>query len=345
MSLYAFIGTYTQIGSDGIYVCRVDPITGAFTQIASAKTANPTFLALHPNRRFLYAANELDADTAAVTAYALHTKTPNTATLTELNQQPTHASAPCHVMVDATGHWLIAANYGNGDLCVYPILNDGTLGKLTDRVQQTGGSPHGHSVTMDATNQFAFACDLGLDRVFVYRLDLEHGALLPHGETKLAAGAGPRHFAFHPGGKYAYVINELNSTVTAFAYDAAHGALRELQTLSTLPIGFTETNYCADVHVHPSGKFLYGSNRGHNSLAIFAIDDGTGLLSPIGHEPTGGDWPRNFALPPNSNWLYAANQNSDSIVQFEVNAMSGALKPTGHIFNVPKPVCIQFLAL
>ncbi len=340
MTLYAFIGTYTQTGSDGIYVCRVDPITGVFTQISSAKTPNPTFLALHPNGRFLYAANELDADAASVTAYAIN---PSTAALTELNQQPTHASAPCHVRVDATSRWLIAANYGDGDLCVYPIRDDGMIGELTDRVKQTGASPHGHSVTMDAANRFAFACDLGLDRVFVYRLDLERGALVPHGEAKLAEGAGPRHFAFHPSGQFAYVINELNNTMTAFAYDAEHGALRELQTLSTLPTGYIEKSYCADVHVHPSGKFLYGSNRGHHSIVVFAIDEATGTLSLVGHQPTGGDWPRNFALHPSANWLYVANQNSDNIVQFEVNMVSGALEPTGYEISLPKPVCIQFL--
>jgi 6-phosphogluconolactonase len=351
--LFAFIGTYTQTGSDGIYVCRVDPDTGVLTPISSAKTPNPTFLALHPNGRFLYAANELDADAAAVTAYAIH---PATAALTELNQQPTHAPAPCHVVVDATGRWLIAANYGNGDICVYPIQNDvtvGALGPLSQRIQQTSQAanterqegPHGHSVTLDAANRFAFACDLGLDRVFIYRLDGERGALLPHGEARLAAGAGPRHFAFHPSGAFAYVINELDNTITAFAYDAVRGELRTLQTLGTLPAGYTATSYCADVHVHPSGQFLYGSNRGHNSLAIFGIDQASGQLSPIGHQPVGGDWPRNFALHPTARWLYAANQNSDTIVQFEVNPTSGLLKPTGHVLGLPRPVCVKFLVM
>jgi 6-phosphogluconolactonase len=342
MILYAFIGTYTDSGSDGIYVCRVDSTTGAFTPVASAKTPNPTFLALHPSKRFLYTVNELDAATSAVTAYAIN---PNTAELTELNQQPTGAAAPCHVVVNATGRWLIADNYGNGDICVYPIRANGSLGKLTQRIQQMGGSPHGHSVTFDAANKFACACDLGLDRVFVYAWDGERGVLMPHGEAKLVEGAGPRHFVFHPSGAFAYVINELDNTMTAFAYDAERGQLRELQTLSTLPAGYAKTSYCADVHVHPSGKFLYGSNRGHNSLALFSIDGATGKLTAQGHEPVGGDWPRNFALHPNTNWLYAANQKSDNVVQFEVNPATGMLKPTGYELSLPKPVCIKFLSL
>ncbi|NJM41054.1 MAG: lactonase family protein [Anaerolineae bacterium] len=213
---------------------------------------------------------------------------------------------------------------------------------MTQRIQQSGNSAHGHSVTFDAANHFAFACDLGLDRVFVYAWDGERGMLSPHSEAKLADGAGPRHFAFHPSGAFAYVINELDNTMTAFAYDAVRGELRELQTLSTLPAGYTATSYCADVHVHPSGKFLYGSNRSHNSLAIFAIDERTGQLALLGHESVQGDWPRNFALHPNANWLYAANQKSDNIVQFEIDQTTGALEPSGYELSLPKPVCIKF---
>ena len=349
-TLYAFIGTYTQTGSDGIYVCHVDSHIGAFTPASSAKTPNPTFLAIHPNKRFLYAVNELEAGQDSVTAFAIE---PSTGALTELNRQLTIGGAPCHVTVDATGRYVIVADYGNGDICVFPVRADGSLGAATQHIQQDRSaldttrqdSPHGHSVTLDAANRFAFACDLGLDRVFIYHLDLERGQLLSHGEAKLAPGAGPRHFAFHPSGKFAYAINELNNTMTAFAYDAVRGALREIQTLTTLPAGYTETSYCADVHVHPSGKFLYGSNRGHNSLVIFAIDAATGQLSLIGHQSTGGDWPRNFALHPSANTLYVANQNSDSIVQFDLNPATGELKPTGYTFNVPTPVCIKFLSL
>ena len=349
-TLYAFIGTYTQTGSDGLYVCRVDPHTGAVTPSSSAKTPNPTFLAIHPNKRFLYAVNELEAGEDRVTAFAIQ---PSTGALTELNKQPTIGGAPCHVTVDATGRNAIVADYVNGDICVFPVQADGSLGAATQHIQQDHAdldttrqdSPHGHSVTIDAANRFAFACDLGLDRVFIYRLDVDHGQLLPHGAAKLAPGAGPRHFAFHPSGKFAYVINELNSTMTAFAYDAERGALREIQTLTTLPAGYTETSYCADVHVHPSGKFLYGSNRGHNSLVIYSIDAITGQLSLIGHQTTHINWPRNFALHPSANILYVANQNSDSIVQFDVNTQTGGLQPTGYTFNIPKPVCIKFVSL
>jgi 6-phosphogluconolactonase len=257
--------------------------------------------------------------------------------------------------VDATGRFVLVANYGSGSVCVLPIGRDGGLGDAADVVQHQGSSvnprrqqgPHAHSITLDAANRYAFAADLGIDKVMVYRLDTASGKLIPNDPpwAQVKPGAGPRHFDFHPSGKYAYLINELDSTITAFAYDASRGIIREIQTVPTLPADFRGASTCADVHVSPSGKFLYGSNRGHDSIVIFRIDEATGRLSYVGHELTQGKTPRNFAIDPTGTFLLAANQNSDTIVTFRIDQQTGKLTPTGHVAEAPMPVCLKLMPI
>jgi 6-phosphogluconolactonase len=249
---------------------------------------------------------------------------------------------------------VLVANYGGGSVSVLPIQSDGRLGPATGFVQHEGSSvnprrqerPHAHSMNLDAANRFAFAADLGLDKVLVYRFDANRGTIVPNDPpaATVAPGSGPRHFAFHPRGRNAYVINEMTSTVTAFRYDAGRGRLTELHTISTLPQGFTGNNSTAEVQVHPSGRFLYGSNRGHDSIAIFSIDSDTGRLTQVGHQPTGGRTPRNFGIDPTGVYLLAANQESSTVTVFRIDPRTGRLTPTGQTVNVPVPVCVKMMA-
>jgi 6-phosphogluconolactonase len=269
-----------------------------------------------------------------------------------LNQQSSTGSGPCHLVVDAAGKFVLVANYGGGSVACLPIGADGKLSPASTSIQHQGSgankqrqeAPHAHSINLDAANKFAFAADLGLDKVLVYPFDSQKGLQasdkLPPG--LLAPGSGPRHFAFHPTGKYAFVNNEMTSSVTAFAYDSAKGSLTEIQTLSTLP-GAVPGNSTAEIVVHPSGKFVYVSNRGHNSLAMFSCDPATGKLTAIGHQPTGGKIPRNFNIDPSGKLLLAANQESNNVVVFRVDSDSGKLTPAGSEIEVGKPVCVRFL--
>jgi 6-phosphogluconolactonase len=353
--LWVYIGTYTSGASKGIYRLELDLASGKLSEPALAgKAVNPSFLAVHPGRRFLYAVDEIGdfggKKTGAVSAFALD---PKTGDLTRLNQQPSGGAGPCHLVVDKAGKHVLVANYGGGSVSVLPIGDDGRLGPPSDVVQHHGSSvnkqrqegPHAHSINLDAANRFAVAADLGLDKLLVYRFDAARGKLTPNEppSASVAAGAGPRHFAFHPDGRHAYVINELNSTVTAFRYDANRGVLTELQTVTTLPRGTRVTNYPAEVQVHPSGKFLYGSNRGHDSIAVFTIDAGTGRLTPVGHQAEGIKTPRNFGIDPTGAYLVVANQGSGSLVVFRVDPKTGKLAPTGVTAKVPAPVCVKMI--
>lgn len=355
--MMVYVGTYTQGGkSKGIYLLEMDPETGKLTpKGAVAEVANPSFLAIHPNRRYLYAVGEISdfagKKSGAVNAFSIDS---GTGVLTLLNQQPSVGAGPCHLIVDRSGKNVLVANYGGGSVAALPLAADGRLGEASAFIQHEGKSvnprrqegPHAHSINVDRANRFAFAADLGLDKVLIYRLDSSKGTLSPNDPPAgvVPPGSGPRHFAFHPNGRYAYVINEISSTVTGFAFDSKSGALNPLQTLSTLPAEYRGGGGTAEVQVHPSGKFLYGSNRGHDSIAIFAINAGTGMLSPAGHQLTGGKTPRNFGIDPTGAFLLAANQNSDTIVVFRIDAQTGALSPAGHQVEVPSPVCVKFLA-
>ena len=354
-TLRVYVGTYTGPKSKGIYLLRMDLATGALTPPeAVAEAVNPTFLAVHPSRRFLYAVGEVGnfggRKSGAVSALAIAA---DSGKLTLLNQQPSGGTGPCYLTVDNGGKNVLVANYGSGSVCVLPVGDDGRLAEPSQVIQHTGSGPnlkrqagpHAHSINLDPAGRFAFAADLGLDKILVYGFDAAKGKLAPNDPpaASVAAGAGPRHFAFHPTGRFAYVINEMASTVTAFSYGADRGILSEVQTVSTLPGGFSGSSTTAEVRVHPSGKFLYGSNRGHDSIAIFAIEAETGKLTPAGHQPTQGRTPRNFAIDPGGMYLVAANQGSDSLVVFRIDPKTGGLAPTGVTAEVPSPVCVKFV--
>jgi 6-phosphogluconolactonase len=353
--LLVYVGTYTSGKSEGIYLYRFNLTSGELSHVSTTKgVVDPSFLALAPGRRFLYAVNELEMfegkKSGAVSAFAVDQRTGE---LRFLNQQPSLGGAPCYVEVDSAGKFALVANYVGGNVAVLPVKRDGGLGPATDMKQYEGSSintesqqgPHAHCILLDAGNKFAYSCDLGTDKIMIFRFDGRSGKL-PAAEqpwVKVKPGAGPRHLAFHPSGKFIFVLNELDSTVTAFARDQRKGSLKELQTLSMLPAGFTGKNSGADIHVSADGRFVYSSNRGHDSIAIFMIDPQGGLTA-VGHELTGGSTPRNFGIDPTGAFLLAANQKSDNIVVFKLDRKTGRLSPTGHQAQVPSPVCLKFTA-
>lgn len=349
-----YLGTYTRGGeSEGIYVCELDLRKGTLAHLRlAAKSKNPSFLALHPSGRFLYSVSEI-ADfegkkTGAVSSFALD---PKSGALKFLNKKPSGGGGPCHLVVDHGGKNVLVANYGGGSVNVLGVGADGLLADPTGFVQHKGSSvnprrqkgPHAHSINLDGKGAYAFAADLGLDKILVYRFNPVAGTLTPNKvpSASVSPGGGPRHFAFHPGGKFAYVINEMASTVTAFSYQAKTGNLSEIQTVTTLPSGFSGNSSTAEVQVSPDGKLLFGSNRGHDSIAIFSIDSASGRLTVRGHQATGGRTPRNFGVDPTGRFLLAANQSSDTVVVFRIGP--AGLTPTGSVLNVPRPVCVKFL--
>ena len=350
-----YVGTYTEGGRrEGIYLLRMDLHSGKLQQVASLEAgANPSFLAIHPNGHVLYAVNELEQyngkPTGAVSAFEIAS---DTGALTPRNEQPSEGGAPCYVSVDRRGRVLLVANYVGGSIALLPIRAYGALAPATQVVQHKGSgpnaerqeAPHAHCIVPDPSNRFVLAADLGADRVFVYRLDLENKSLhhVEGGDAVMRAGAGPRHIAFHPKLPLVFVANELDSTVATLRFDADRGALSPVNTRSTLPKGWTGTNYPADIHVAPSGRTLYVSNRGHNSIAVFSIADSTGALSLDQVIPTEGDWPRNFTLDPTGRWLLVANQRSNSIIVFARDQKNGRLTPTQQRIAVPRPVCLRF---
>jgi 6-phosphogluconolactonase len=350
-----YIGTYTGVKSKGIYVSRFDSTTGRLTspELAVA-TPSPSFLALGPEGRFLYAVGETaNLDGKGSGAVSAFSRDPTTGHLTLLNAQSSGGAGPCHLAVDPTGKCLLVANYGSGSIAALPIRSDGTLSAPSAVIQHQGSSvnpqrqsgPHAHFITPDPANRFAVACDLGLDQVLIYRLDAAKSSLAPNDPpfAAIKAGSGPRHLAFHPSGRFVFLINEMGSSLTAFAYDAERGALKELQTLSTLPEKFAGNSACAELQVHPSGKFVYGSNRGHDSIAVFGFNPTSGQLTCLQHQSTQGKIPRHFALDPTGRWLLAENQDSDSIVIFRVDAETGGLTPTDQTISVGSPVCAVFV--
>lgn len=350
----AYIGTYTGAKSKGIYAYELDQSSGDLKEMGLvAEVKSPSFLAIHPNRKFLYAISEIDSfngrKTGGVSAYSID---PASGKLTLLNQQTSGGPGPCHVSVDKSGKVVLVANYGGGSVESIPIGSDGKLGEPGTFIQHQGKSvdasrqeaPHAHSINVDPGNRFAVAADLGLDRVLVYKLETRKGTLTPNDPpyTTVKPGSGPRHFAFHPTGLYGYVINEMACTVTGFSWDGKKGVLNEVQTISTLPGSVEKGFSTAEVQVHPTGKFLYGSNRGHNSIAAFEIGR-EGKLEKIQIEPTQGKTPRNFGIDPTGQWLLAANQDSDTIVVFKIDQKTGKLQATGKTVEVGKPVCVKFL--
>jgi 6-phosphogluconolactonase len=362
-----YVGTYSEpilFGTGqvlhgkgkGIYAFRFDASAGALEPVGITEgVRNSSYLAFDPGRKFLYCVNEFKEyegkASGAVSSFRIDRET---GALTYLNTKASHGTDPCHLTVDRTGKNVLVANFASGSVCVLPLDADGSLKEASCVVQHEGSSvdpkrqtgPHAHAAEIDAANRYVFVPELGMDKVMIYELDPEQGRLTSNPQqpfVDVAPGAGPRQLVMHPNGRFAYLINELNSTMSAYGYDAAEGSLRELQTLSTLPADFTGDSTCAEVQIAPSGKFLYGSNRGHDSIVTFAIDAASGMLTLVGHESTRGKTPRNFAVSPSGAFLAAANQDSDNVVMFRIDEATGKLAPTGDVVAAGTPICVRFL--
>jgi len=345
-----YFGTYNKIGfPEGIYHAVLDLKTGSLSSPELACTAsNPSFIEIHPNSKFLYAVT--GSNPGEVGAFAIE---PKTKKLKLLNKSSSEGNGPCHLSISADGSVLLVANYGSGSVASIPINKDGSLAEPASSMQHIGSSvnpkrqkePHAHSINLSPDNRFAYVADLGLDKIMIYKLDSKSGRLLQNDppEIKIKHGAGPRHLSFGPDGKYAYLINELDETIIAFAQDSKSGKLSEIQTISTLPEGFVGTSYCAEVRVHPSGKFLYGSNRGHDSIVIYKINPESGTLTLLGFQNSGIKNPRNFNIDPTGQFCTVANQDSDTVIVFRINQETGLLEPTEQVIKIGKPVCVRFL--
>ncbi|HEY6338003.1 MAG TPA: lactonase family protein [Candidatus Sulfotelmatobacter sp.] len=354
-----YVGTYTEDGSKskGIYAFRYDAATAQLTALGlAAETTNPSFVALHSNGKFLYTVNEVPnykgPNSGGVSAFSIDHATGK---LTFLNELPSRGADPCYITIDRTGKYVLVANYTGGSVIVYPILEDGRLGEASAFVQHAGHGtdpqrqegPHAHSIDLSPDNRFALVDDLGLNELLVYKFDSAKGTLTPNDPpfAMLDPGSGPRHFALRPDGKFAYVVSEMKGTVTVFANDTHTGTVHSQQTISTLPKDFSGTIEDAEIEVHPSGKFLYASNRGHDSIAVFAIDKNKGTLTSLEITPTKGSTPRSFEIDPTGSLLFAANQKSDNIVIFKIDQKTGKLTPTGQVLEVGSPVCVKFVAI
>ncbi|OGV56442.1 MAG: hypothetical protein A2X45_03240 [Lentisphaerae bacterium GWF2_50_93] len=345
-----YFGTYNKPGlSEGIYHSVLDLNTGNLSSPGLAATVtDPTFLEMHPNSKFLYAVTERNP--GMVSAFAIDRDTKK---LSLMNSSSSCGKGPCHLSVSADGRLLLVANYGSGSVASIPINGDGSLAEPASSIQHTGSSvnpkrqkePHAHSINFSPDNRFAYVADLGIDKIMIYKIESESGRLLQNDppEIKIKPGAGPRHLTFSPDGKFAYLINELDETIVAFVYEPANGNLSEIQTISTLPEGFSGTSICAEVRVHPNGKFLYGSNRGHDSIAIYKIDAVKGTLTLLGFQNSGIRNPRNFNIDPTGQLCIVANQDSDSVIVFRINQETGLLVVTEGKITIGKPVCVRFL--
>jgi 6-phosphogluconolactonase len=351
-SLTLYVGTYTSGKSEGIYGYHVGyGMSNGVSRFTSSKSVNPSYLAIDKSKTYLYAVNEvgeyLGKPGGGVSAFKIEEK----GNLRFLNEQATLGADPCYLTIDRQKKNLLVANYTGGSVTVLPIRSDGTLNVATDVKQHEGSGPkeqqkgpHAHCVILDRSERYALVADLGIDKIMIYRFDSSKGKLLPNTQqpfAELQAGAGPRHLTFHPSGKFLYAINELDSTISAFDYDERNGTLTHIETGSTLPGDFSGVSYCADVHIDSSGKFLYGSNRGHNSIVVFEIDQQSGKLKLVEHVSTQGDWPRNFVIY--SDTLWVANQRSDNFVGFWIDEKTGRLRPRDLIEQIPSPVCLKFL--
>jgi 6-phosphogluconolactonase len=352
---FVYVGTYTEQDSTskGIYEYRYDSGTGKLTPVGLAvETNNPSFLAIHPNHRYLYAVNEVNfkgEKTGAVSAFVID---PATGKLKLLNQIASGGAGPCYLTVDRSGKYLLVANYDSGSVASFPILADGRLGAISGFAQHSGHganpkrqeAAHAHSIDPSMDDRFVIVDDLGIDETFIYKFDKTNGSLTPNDPpfVKASPGAGPRHLAFSPLGDFAYVIDEMGSTVSVFSYD--RGELHPVQTISSLPKSFTGHSDAAEIEVHPSGKFLYASNRGYDSIAVFAIDPKKGTLTSVEYPRTKGEGPRNFAIDPTGKFI-VGNEKSDNIVVFSIDQQTGKLTPTGKVFELSQPVCIKFVPL
>ncbi|NOU95732.1 beta-propeller fold lactonase family protein [Paenibacillus sp. LMG 31456] len=345
--LLVYVGSYAPSTSVGINVFRLNTDNGSLTLQQSLEgIENPSFLTLNHNQTRLYAVSEIGAADGTVTSYTVN---PQDGRLDFLNEQSSLGKATCYVTLDDDSSCLVLANYTSGNIALYPVKNDGSLGEAADHVQHKGSSiradrqeaAHPHAAVIDPSGRYVFVPDLGLDQIKIYQMDYEHTRLLPHNEVLTKPGAGPRHLVFHTSIPYAYIINELDCTITVYSYAIEDGALHPVQTVPALPNDFTEFNICADIHISPSGNYLYGSNRGHNSIVVYEINKIDGTLTYVEHTSTLGLTPRNFAITPDGGFLLAANQDSNSIVTFAIDQQSGRLRETGQTVTVAKPVCVK----
>jgi len=350
-SFLLYAGAYDGKRDPNIRLLQFDAASGELQPLdLDIEAPNSLFVTTHPNGRFLYATG--NRPEPCVKAFRI---APDTGALTFLNSSPSHGKIPCYLSVDRSGRFILVANYTGGTVAVLPIEDNGNLGEATEVIQHAGKSqnpdrqegPHPHSIILSPDNRFALAADLGADRIVVYRFDDTTGRLSLNDPPWAEAnpGAGPRHMVFHPTGAFLYVINELDNTMTTFAWETSHGVLQKLQTVSTLPDGFSGETYCADVRIAASGKFLYASNRGHDSIAVFAIDRISGALSTVAIEPTCGKCPRSIIIDPTGVWLLVANEKSDAIAVFHIDPSTGRLSPAGEAATLPAPTCLQFLAV
>jgi 6-phosphogluconolactonase len=350
---WLLVGTYSSDTEPGVYVFRYEPHTGQLESASATRgIKNPSFLAVHPSNKLVYAVSEVGSGQGRPTGAVVALRWDRQAeVLRILNVQPSGGDGPCHLVVDPSGRMVLVAHYASGSVSRLLIDPEGKLAPDVLVIPHTGSSvnpqrqtaPHAHHVMISPDGRFAIAADLGADRLFVSALDAEHGQVRLIDSVAIEPGSGPRHIALHPSGKYIYVINELANTITAMRYQASQGKLEAFQTVSTLPEDYRDTSYTAEIVVHPSGRFVYGSNRGHDSIAIFAVDEATGRLRPVGHQPTGGRTPRNFNVDPAGRYLLVANQNSDSIVVFTIDQSDGRLTPAHVQVHVPRPVCLKWL--
>ncbi len=350
-----YVGTYNSPISEGIYRLSFDTATGKLGEPAlAAKMTNPSFVAIHPDGKKLYAVGEVGESGkrkgGAVAAFELSPK----GDLKPINDQSTVGGGPCHITLNPDGTTVLVANYGGGSVVSYKVGPDGGLGEPASFIQHKGASvnkqrqeaSHAHSINTDPSGAFVYAADLGLDKILIYKLDKATSALsaADPAYVAVAKGSGPRHFCFHPSGKFAFVINELANTITAFIHNPKTGALTSYQTISTLPKDFKGSSYTAEVVAHPSGKFIYGSNRKGDSIAAFTVNPESGTLAVAGFATEGIKEPRNFIVDPTGKWLLVANQNADTIIVFEIDQKTGVPKPTGISAKVGKPVCLRLLA-
>jgi len=346
-----YIGCYTGTGSVGIYLSEMDPEAGTMSApVLAGETTNPSFLALHPTQPYLYAALEVGEfegqKTGAVEAFAIDRETGK---LTKLNRQSSTGPGPCFVSVDPSGRTVLVANYSGGNVAAFSIAADGSLKASTSRNVHAGSGPnvrrqkkaYAHSITPDPTGKFALSCDLGTDEVIVYKLDGAAGTIERASSIKLAPGAGPRHLAFSPSGKFVFVNGELDNTVTPMRWE--NGELTPLAPAPTLPADYHADSTTAEVAVHPNGKFVYCSNRGHDSIAVMSFNESTGVLTPVGHTATRGSTPRNFAIDPSGRFLVVANQTSGTLVSFKIDPATGLLTPTGSTVRVDSACCVKFV--
>jgi len=355
-SHYVLVGTYTKKEghvdgkAKGISVLKMDAETGKLSpHTLKEGIINPSFVTFSPNGNFVYAVSETGDDVGPSGTVHAFSVNPKTQELTKLNEQISHGFAPCHINTDKQARYAFVANYVGGVAAVYPIQKDGSLAPASEVIKLEGKGAHAeqeashpHAVILSPDDRFAFIPDKGADKIWAFEIDYSSGKLTPAAQpfATVHAGAGPRHLTFHPNGQFAYVINELDATITGFRYDAAGGALSEIQNIGTLPADYQGFNACADIHLSPDGRFLFGSNRGHNSIVIYSVNETTGQLQLVAHEPTRGDFPRNFMIAPGGNWLYVANQNSGNIVHFKIDRSSGKLSHAGETLT-PTPVCLK----